>query len=52
MNVQAVGFLAAEAVGQVEQVLGNPARDVGEDKVGHHVVGPAQPLREGAKHVQ
>ena len=30
--------------GQVEQRLGDPAGDVGEDQVGHRLVGPAQPL--------
>jgi hypothetical protein len=52
VHVQPVGFLAAKTVGQVQQVLGDPARDIGEDKVGHHVVRPAQPLGERPEHVQ
>lgn len=43
MDVQAVPLLFAEPVGQVEQVLRHPAGHVGEDQVGHHVVGPPQP---------
>ena len=32
--------------GQLEQRLRDPARDVGEDQVGEHVVRPAQPAGE------
>ncbi len=42
VDVDAVLGGAAEAVGEVEQRLGDTARDVGEDQVGDHVVGPAQ----------
>jgi glyoxylase-like metal-dependent hydrolase (beta-lactamase superfamily II) len=52
VDVQAVGLLVAESVGQVEQVLGDPAGDVREHKVGGHIVGPAQPLSQRAQHVQ
>src|SRR5262245_43077959 len=41
VDVYAVVGGAAEAVGQVEQGLGHPARNVGEDQVGHDVVGLA-----------
>jgi glyoxylase-like metal-dependent hydrolase (beta-lactamase superfamily II) len=51
MDVQSVAFLLAEPVGQVEQVLRHPARDVGEDQVGHHVVGPPQPPGQRLQHV-
>jgi glyoxylase-like metal-dependent hydrolase (beta-lactamase superfamily II) len=43
VDVQPVAFLLAEPGRQVEQVLGHPSRHVGEDQIGHDVVGPAQP---------
>ena len=46
MDVDAVVGGAAEAVGEVEQRLGDAARDVGEDEVGDDVVGLAQPSGE------
>ena len=46
MDVYAVVGGAAEAVGEVEQRLGDAARDVGEDQVGDDVVGLAQPAGE------
>jgi glyoxylase-like metal-dependent hydrolase (beta-lactamase superfamily II) len=52
VHVQAVRLLVAEPVGQVKQVLGNPAGDIGEHQVRGHVVGPAQPLRQRPQHVQ
>jgi glyoxylase-like metal-dependent hydrolase (beta-lactamase superfamily II) len=52
VHVQPVGLLAAKPVGEVKQVLRNPAGHVGEDQVGHHVVRPAQPLRQRPQHVQ
>ena len=36
-------FLGAETLGQLQQLLGHPARHVGEDEVGQVVVGAAQP---------
>jgi len=51
IDVQPVGALHAEPLGQVQQGLGDPARHVGEDQVRHDVVGAAQPLREGAQQV-
>ena len=51
MDVQPVAFLLAEPVGQVEQVLRHAARDVGEDQVGQHVVGPPQPPGQRLQHV-
>jgi glyoxylase-like metal-dependent hydrolase (beta-lactamase superfamily II) len=51
VHMQAVAFLLAEPVGQVQQVLGHPARHVGEHQVGHHVVGPAQPPGQRLQHV-
>ena len=46
MDVDAVVGGAAEAVGEVEQRLGDAARDVGEDEVGDDVVGLAEPAGE------
>ena len=43
MHVHAVVGGAPEAVGEVEQRLGDAAGDVGEDQVGDDVVGLAQP---------
>ena len=43
MDVDAVVGGAAEAVGEVEQRLGDPAGYVGEDQVGVDVVGLAEP---------
>jgi glyoxylase-like metal-dependent hydrolase (beta-lactamase superfamily II) len=51
MNVQAVAFLLAEPVGQVEQVLRHASGNVGEDQVGHHVIGPPQPPGQRLQHV-
>ncbi len=42
MHVDAVVGGAAEPVGEVEQRLGDPAGDVGEDQVRDHVVGPPE----------
>ena len=46
VDVHAVVGGAAEAVGEVEQRLGDPAGHVGEDQVGDDVVGLAQPAGE------
>ena len=46
VHVDAVVGGAAEAVGEVEQRLGDAAGDVGEDQVGDDLVGPAQPAGE------
>ena len=51
VDVQPVTFLLAEPGRQIEQVLGHPARDVGEDQIGYDVVGPAQPPGQGLEHV-
>jgi hypothetical protein len=46
VDVDAVLPLVAEALGQFQQLLGHPAGHVGEDQVGHHVVGPTQSTGE------
>lgn len=51
VHMQAVGLLLTEALGEVEQVLRDPAGHVGEDQVGRYVVGTAQPAGQGLKHV-
>ncbi len=51
VHMQAVGLLLTEALGEIEQVLRHPARHVGEDQVGRHVVGAAQPPGQGLEHV-
>ena len=50
MHVHAVVAGVAESLGQLQQLLGDPARDVGENQVGHHVVGPAEASGELAEH--
>jgi glyoxylase-like metal-dependent hydrolase (beta-lactamase superfamily II) len=51
VDVQAIVFLLAEPVGQVQQVLRHPAGHVGEHEVGVQVVGPAQPPGQRLQHV-
>ena len=51
MDVQPVAFLLAEPGRQIEQVLRHAPGDVGEDQVGHDVVGPAQPPGQRLQHV-
>jgi len=51
VDMQAVGLLLAEALGEIEQVLRHPARDIGEYQVCRDVVGAAQPPGQGLKHV-
>ena len=51
MNVQPVAFLLTEPGRQVEQVLRHAPGDVGEDQVGHDIVGPAQPPGQRLQHV-
>jgi hypothetical protein len=46
VDVDAVVGAAAEPVGEVEERLGDPAGDVGEDQVRYDVVGLAEPARE------
>ena len=49
VHVYAVVALVAEPLGELEQLLGHPPGHVGEDQVGDHVVGPAQPRRRAGR---
>ena len=51
MDVQPVAFLLAEPGRQVEQVLRHAPGDVGENQVGHDIIGSAQPPGQRLQHV-
>jgi hypothetical protein len=46
MHMHAIVPLVAEPLRQLQQLLGNPAGDIGEDQVGNHIVGPAKSRSE------
>lgn len=46
VHTQRVAVAAAESLGEVKQLLGNPPGHIGEDEVRQVVVGAAQPARQ------